>query len=128
MASKIKLKEENLVVIEMPKIVVPEHLAEHYLKFINKVCSDLTNYQVTDFCDDDVVYKIENVYGNGKLYPVACKRTNFEDILNIYRPNVTQYDKFVELESDSYYSYKDEIVKLYEQILEPDVQEEQENE
>ena len=123
MSSKIELKDENLVVIEMPKIAVPKHLAEHYLKFINKVCSDLTNYQVIDFCNDDEVYKIESVYVNSKFYPVACKRTNFEDILNICRPNVTYYDKFVELESESYYSYKEEIVKLYEQTLEKEEQE-----
>lgn len=123
MASKVELKEENLVVIEMPKVAVPKHLAEHYLKFINKVCSDLTNYLVIDFCNDDEVYKFENVYANSKFYPVACKRTNFEDILNICRPNVTHYDKFVELEGDSYYSCKEEIVKLYEPEPKEEVQE-----
>lgn len=123
MASKIELKEEKLVLIEIPKIAVPKELAKYYLLAINKFCNDLTNCQVKDFCDGDNVYKFENIYINGKFYPVACKRTNYENILNMYRPTVTHYDKFVELESQSCYSYKDEIIKLYEGSQQQEVQE-----
>ncbi len=115
MTENVQLKEENLVLIEMPKLAVPKDLAEHYLNFINKICNDITNMQVQDFCDGDVVYKYENVYVNGEFYPVVCKRTNFENILNIFRPVVTHYDKFVEVEGEDTYSCRDRIVQLYKQ-------------
>lgn len=111
----IELKTaEPKVIIRLPELIVSKENAKHYLTFLNKVINDLKNFYIVDLEDDECVYTQNDIYMNGKIVPTVIKHDEFTDILDLFKVEVKQLNKYVEIDDTDYYNYRDEILKTYE--------------
>ena len=109
----VKMNEEQLVSIELPRLVVKKADAEYYLQVFNKFASDIRNCLVTDLVEDEHIFDFNNSYINGSFIPVVEYKTSFSGILNNFIPQVNQLDKFVAIEKPCYECDKQEIFDLW---------------
>lgn len=113
--TNIELKtNEPKVLIRLPELVVSRENASEYLCFLNKVVNDLKNMYVTALDNDEEVYTRNDVYVGGKCVPVITKHDEFTNILDLFKIEVEQMNKYVEIDTTDYYSIKDEILQTYE--------------
>lgn len=113
--TNIELKtKEPKVLIRLPELVVSRENALEYLCFLNKVVNDLKNMYVSNLNIDNEVYTRNDVYVGGKCVPVITKHDEFTNILDLFKIEVEQMNKYVEIDTTDYYSIKDDILQTYE--------------
>lgn len=110
----MKLKNQNLVSINIPKFVVPEEFAEKYIMSVNKFCCDLRNNLIEDYIDNNMdIGEFDNVYTEGNFYPVFYKKTTLEGTGNLCVPEIENIPKYVEA-PNKYVLDRYAILKLFE--------------
>ena len=113
--TNIELKtNEPKVLITLPELVVSRKNASQYLCFLNKVVNDLKNMYVSELDNHEEVYTRNTVYVDGKCVPVITKHDEFTNILDLFKIEVEQMNKYVEIDTTDYYSIKDDILQIYE--------------
>lgn len=94
----MQLKKDNLVVISMPRFVIPEEFAETYVTVVNKFCSDLRISMIQDWQDGMSIGNFDDVYINSNFYPLFYKRTSYDGIETIIIPRIQSISKYIEIE------------------------------
>lgn len=113
--TNIELKtNEPKVLIKLPELVVSKENAFKYLGFLNKMMNGLKYWYLEDFRDDGGVYIRNNVYVGGKCIPTIIKHDEFTNILDLFKIEVEQMNKYVEIDTTNYYDIRDEILQTYE--------------
>lgn len=111
---KMKLKKDNLVVINIPRFAIPEEFAETYVTVVNKFCSDLRISMIQDWQDGMSIGDFDTMYANNNFYPIFYKRTNYEGIGSIITPQIQNISKYIEHESGLCID-RGKIVSLFEE-------------
>lgn len=109
----MKLKNQNLVSINIPRFVIPEEFAEKYIMSVNKFCCDLRNNLIEDHIENNMdIGEFDNVYTGGDFYPVFYKKTTLEGTGNLCVPEIENIPKYVEA-PNKYILDRDAMLKLF---------------
>lgn len=109
-----------VVVINIPKICVPAETAEVFLQAANRFLADIQDEMIEKYKSGGL--KFDNKYYNSEFIPSVTQANTYSDILDM-RVDVTQYDKYVLIQTDDYVE-SSEVYKIWH----PDFVEKEETE
>lgn len=118
----MQIEEKSVVIITVPRIVVPARLASEYLQMANKFYNDVKNTLLEDLDRRQLTY--DNRYCSGNFIPTIKETNSYTDILRSY-VDVEQVDKYIKFDDkDTNYISNEQVEEMW--ILENGGQEDDE--
>ena len=116
-------EEKSVVVISIPRFCVPKRDAAQFIKAANEYWADTVEEMLSSYGPN--VLKYDNKYIENEFIPTVKRNNSYSGILD-EKIDVKQFDRYVELESDSDGSYmnQDKIHSLWhpELKMEPEIE------
>ncbi len=102
-------EEKSIVVITMPKIVVQRVFAGEIIQKANTFMTNIQNNLIDINGSKQIIF--DDKWCDGEFIPTV-RIANYTDVLDAH-PDVCQYDKYIQLESQEKYPDKQELLNIW---------------
>ena len=115
--------DKSVVVISIPRFVVPAHQAKKYILAANSFWTQINNTKIDDFGKNQMEF--DNKYCHGKFIPTIKTQEDFSNVLG-ERIDVEQIDKYIVIEEKDGFVDSETVEKLWNPAN-PEVEETEED-
>lgn len=102
--------DKSVVVISIPRFVVPAHQAKKYILAANSFWTQINNTKIDDFGKNQMEF--DNKYCHGKFIPTIKTQEDFSNVLG-ERIDVEQIDKYIVIEEKDGFVDSETVEKLW---------------
>lgn len=94
-----KIKNEEVITIQIPKIVCRKEWAQEYVHCINEFMSKIIACKQDEFENAGSLLDYSYTYADSQTIPICCDRKEYDSCFDTY-PQFETFEKYVKVEDE----------------------------